>query len=128
MAESEKITINLSAVDLGRIDLLVDQGHFSNRTDFIRNAIRTKLMGYENNIQEVVTRRSMAVGVLMYSKGDLLKWQAKGEMRKLAIMGMLILGSDITPELALATIESVNVSGVFRASDEVKKALADRTH
>jgi len=126
MADTEKITINLSAVDLGRIDLLVGQGHFSNRTDFIRNAIRIKLNSYEDSIQDVVTRKSMVVGVIIYTRSDLLKRQQKGEMVDIAIMGMLILGNDITPELALATINSITVNGVFRASDAVKAALADR--
>jgi Arc/MetJ-type ribon-helix-helix transcriptional regulator len=128
MAETEKITINLSVVDLGRIDLLVDQGHFSNRTDLIRNAIRMKLNSYEASIEEVVAKRAMAVGVLAYSKVDLEKRLGKGEMMDFSIMGMLILAKDISPELAVATIKSVTVLGVFRASDEVKAALADRIH
>ncbi len=128
MAETEKITINLSVVDLGRIDLLVDQGHYSNRTDFIRNSIRTKLQGYENNISEIVTRKSMAMGIIAYSKSDLIKRRDEGEMMDISIVGMLIFMGDITPELALETINSINVSGVFRAREDVKAALADRIH
>ena len=126
MAETEKITINLSVVDLGRIDLLVDQGHYSNRTDFIRNSIRTKLQSYENSINEIVTRKSMAMGIIAYSKSDLIKRRDKGEMMDISIVGMLIFMGDITPELALETINSINVSGVFRAREDVKKALGDR--
>ena len=126
MVETEKITINLSAVDIGRIDLLVEQGYFSNRTDFIRNAIIVKLDTYDTDIKEAVARKSMAIGVLAYSKVDLLKWKEKGEMRDFSIVGMLVLSKDIPPDLAVETIRSVNVSGVFRASDEVKAALADR--
>jgi len=126
MAETEKITINLSVVDLGRIDLLVEQGHFSNRTDLIRNAIRVKLNSYEANIEEVVAKRAIVVGVLIFTKGGLEKRLAKNEMLNITAMGMLSLSSDITPELALATIKSITVYGVFNASSELKKALAER--
>lgn len=126
MAETEKITINLSVVDLGRIDLLVEQGHFSNRTDLIRNAIRMKLNSYEASIEEVVAKKAIVVGVLIFTKEGLEKRLAKNEMVDIIAMGMLTLSKDITPELALATIKSITIYGVFSANLEVKKALADR--
>ena len=126
MAETEKITINLSVVDLGRIDLLVDQGHFSNRTDLIRNAIRMKLNSYEASIETVVASKNMAIGVLIYSKSNLKKFLAKNKMLEISMMGMLSFSKDITPELALAVVKSIKVYGVFNASPEVKAALADR--
>ena len=126
MSETEKITINMSAVDLGKIDLLVQEGLYSNRTDLIRTAIRSLLDKHSFEIQQSVTRHSYVIGVLTYNRSDLEKKKLKGEKMDLAVMGMLHLQNDISAELAEEVIESLSVRGMFAASDEVKAALADR--
>jgi Arc/MetJ-type ribon-helix-helix transcriptional regulator len=127
IVDSEKITINMGAVDLGKIDLLVDEGFYGNRTDFIRTAIRNQLDKHESETSQSAVRRSASVGALALNSRDLQAARAKGQKLKLSVIGLLSLGRDITPELAAATIESVYVRGMFRATDEVKAALADRT-
>jgi Arc/MetJ-type ribon-helix-helix transcriptional regulator len=126
MPDSEKITINLSAVDLGKIDLLVQEGLYSNRTDFIRTAIRSQLEKHTFEIQQSVTRHSSIVGVLSYDKNDFEKSKQKGEKLTISIIGLLHLHDDITPELANEVIESLQVRGVFVASEDLKAGLADR--
>ena len=126
MSDTEKITINISPVDLGRVDLLVDQGLYSNRTDLIRTAIRNQLDRHEAVIQEATTRRSFALGVLRYSRTDLEEWKSRGEKVSLRIIGVLSLADDIPPDLARDTIQSITVRGTFRASEEIRKVLADR--
>jgi Arc/MetJ-type ribon-helix-helix transcriptional regulator len=126
MPETEKITINMSAVDLGKVDLLVQEGLYSNRTDFIRTAIRNQLDRHNLEIQQSVTRHSYVIGVLAYDQADLEKLRLKGERLKLNVIGFLHLASDITPELAGEVIESVQCRGIFQASEAVKAALADR--
>ncbi len=126
MAETEKITINMSVVDLGKIDLLVEEGFYQNRTDFIRAAIRSQLDKHEPSVQSSVVRNSFAMGILLYSRSDLEKVVAKGQRRDFNVIGMLIFGDDITPELADKAIESIRVRGVFRAPDAVKEVLKDR--
>jgi Arc/MetJ-type ribon-helix-helix transcriptional regulator len=126
MPDSEKITINMAAVDLGKIDLLVQEGLYSNRTDFIRTAIRNLLDKHTFEIQQSVTRYSSVVGVLLYDRADFEKHAARGEKINISIVGVLHLASDITPELACAVVESLRVRGVFNASEAVKAALADR--
>jgi Arc/MetJ-type ribon-helix-helix transcriptional regulator len=126
MPDTEKITINMSAVDLGKVDLLVQEGLYSNRTDFIRTAIRSQLEKHSFEIQQSVNRYSFVVGVLSYSRSDLEKRQQKGERLVLAVMGLLHLHEDIPPELASEVIESVRLRGIILASDAVKAALADR--
>ncbi len=126
MPDSEKITINMNAVDLGKVDLLVQEGVYSNRTDFIRTAIRSQLEKHSLEINQSVTRHSYVIGVLLYNHVDLEKKKAAGERLKIAIMGVLTLSSDIPAELAAEVIESIRVRGVFIASDAVKTALADR--
>ena len=126
MSDTEKITINMSAVDLGKIDLLVQESLYSNRTDFIRTAIRTQLDKHTFEIQQSVQRYAFVIGVLTYNRSSLEKRKAKGEKLNIAIMGMLHLQADITPELAAEVIESVRVRGIFSASEAVKAALADR--
>jgi Arc/MetJ-type ribon-helix-helix transcriptional regulator len=126
MPDSEKITINMSAVDLGKIDLLVQEGLYSNRTDFIRTAIRSQLDKHNLEIQQSVARHSYVVGVLSYDRSDLEKWKGKGEKLKITILGLLHLHDDISAGLAAEVIESVKILGIFIASDEVKAALADR--
>ncbi len=126
MPETEKITINMSAVDLGKIDLLVQEGLYSNRTDFIRTAIRNQLDKHNLEIQQSVTRHSYVIGVLIYDKVDLEKLKAKGEKLELKLIGYLSLANDITPELASEVIASIRLRGLIQASEAVKTALADR--
>lgn len=127
MADTEKITINLGVVDLGKIDLLVEQGFFTNRTDFIRAAIRTHLDKHDTAMKQVINHKNYVVGILMYSASDLQKHIDKGEKMNIYVVGMLNLAKDITPELARQAISSIKVLGIFRASDEVREALAPVT-
>ncbi|MFN8372084.1 MAG: CopG family transcriptional regulator [Anaerolineae bacterium] len=127
MADLEKITMNMSVVDLGQIDLLVEEGLYSNRADFLRTAVRNQLNNHNDVLKQSVTRRTMVIGVVDYGKRDLEKSRAVGEMIDIRVVGMLILHDDITPELARATISSLKVFGTLRASDAVKAALADRS-
>lgn len=126
MPDSEKVTINMNVVDLGKVDLLVQEGVYSNRTDFIRTAIRNLLDKHSFEIQQTVARHSYVVGVLIYDCTDLERFQAKKEKLNIKIVGVLVLAKDIPGDLAAEVIESVQVRGVFNASEAVKAALADR--
>ena len=126
MSETEKITINMSVVDLGKIDLLVQEGLYSNRTDFIRTAIRSQIKTNDFELQQSVQRHSFGIGVYHFSPQDLEKVKAEGKTLTITAIGLLHLSDDISPELAAETIEKVRVRGVFRASKAVKEALADR--
>lgn len=128
MAETEKITINMSVVDLGKVDLLVEQGFYQNRTDFIRNAIRSQLDKHEPVVQSAVVHHSYGMGVFAYSRKDLERAVAKGERLSFNVIGMLMLTNDIPPELADEAIASIRVRGVFKASEAVKEALKDRVN
>lgn len=126
MPDSEKITINMNAVDLGKVDLLVQEGVYSNRTDFIRTAIRSQLEKHTLEINQSVTRNSYVIGALIYDRSDFEKYKAKGKKLKMMIIGFLHLADDISPELACDVIETIQVRGVFNASSAVRVALADR--
>lgn len=126
MPDSEKITINMNAVDLGKIDLLVQEGVYTNRTDFIRTAIRSQLEKHTLEINQSVTRHTYAIGVVGYSRADLEKKQARGEKLKVTVVGVFNLDADVPPQLAADVIESVQVRGVFNGSEAVKASLADR--
>ena len=126
MADTEKITINLGVVDLGKIDLLVEQGFFTNRTDFIRTAIRHHLDKHDTQLQETITRNNFAVGIMIFTASGLKKRLEKGEMLDIYMVGMLVLTDDVSPQLARETINSLQVFGNFTASRQVKRALADR--
>lgn len=126
MADTEKITVNMNIVDLGQIDLLVEQGFYSNRTDFIKTAIRNQLSNHSVEIKDTISRRAFAFGMLYYSKKDLEAELAKNNMLDIKVVGLLFLGNDITPDLALKTIRSIKVFGVFKASEELKSALKNR--
>ncbi len=125
--KTEKITINIGLVDLGEIDLLVGEGFFANRTDFIRTAIRRQLEARSEAVKETVERRTLALGTVRLDRAPLEKLRADGRTVELRVLGLGVVDDDVTPELALATIESVEVLGAFRASRAVKAALADRT-
>lgn len=126
MADTEKITVNANAVELGKIDLLVEQGHYVNRSDFIRSAIRSQLEKHSFEVQQAVTRNSYVIGALSYNKSDMEEFQTKGERLKISVMGILHLQKDIPASLAAEVIESAQVRGVFQASEAVKAALNDR--
>jgi Arc/MetJ-type ribon-helix-helix transcriptional regulator len=124
---SEKITINVGLVDLGQIDLLVNEGFFANRTDFIRTAIRRQLDGRSSAVDRTVARRELTLGSEHYSRHDLEALRDSGRMIEVRVLGLATIAADVSPELALATIASVEVLGAFRAPRAVKAALASRT-
>jgi Arc/MetJ-type ribon-helix-helix transcriptional regulator len=126
-SDSEKITINLGFVDLGHIDLMVQEGFYSNRTDFIRTAIRNQLERHAEVVRQSTARKSLDLGLRNYSCQDLEAARRAGEMLEINVLGLVTIAPDVTPELARATIASVVVLGAFHASPEVKAVLADRT-
>lgn len=125
-ADTEKITINLGYVDLGQIDLLVQEGFYSNRTDFIRTAIRNQLTQHAQVVQQTVVRKTLELGLRHYSKQDLETVKKAGEQLSIQVVGLATIASDVSPELALETIAAITVLGVLQASPEVKAALASR--
>lgn len=124
--KTEKITINLGPVDLGQIDLLVQEGFYANRTDFIRTAIRNQLTTHAEVVKRTVARKTLVLGLQHYTRRDLEAVRAAGEKLQINVLGLVSIAEDVSPELALATIDSVVVLGAFRASSEVKAALAGR--
>jgi Arc/MetJ-type ribon-helix-helix transcriptional regulator len=125
-SESEKITINLGFVDLGHIDLLVAEGFYSNRTDFIRTAIRNQVLAHGEVLKNSVARRSMVLGLQRFTRQDLEKLLTAGEQLHIHVLGLATIDDDVPAQLALRTIASVVVLGALRASPEVKAALAER--
>jgi Arc/MetJ-type ribon-helix-helix transcriptional regulator len=125
--KTEKITINVGLVDLGEIDLLVDEGFFTNRTDFIRTAIRRQLATRADAVERTVARRDLVLGSEHLSRAGLDALRDAGQTIELRVLGLATIDDDVTPELATATIASVEVLGAFRAPRAVKAALASRT-
>jgi Arc/MetJ-type ribon-helix-helix transcriptional regulator len=123
---SETITINVGLVDLGQIDLLVDEGFFANRTDFIRTAIRRQLESRSDAVTATVARRTLTLGTRHLSRQDLEALRATGDSTELRVLGLASIADDVDPELAVATITAVEVLGAFRASRAVKAALGPR--
>ncbi len=124
--EFEKITINLGVVDLGQIELLVQEGFYSNRTDFIRTAIRNQIERHADTVRQIVTRRSVDLGVRQINRAELMAAQTAGEMLDIRVLGLAIIAPDVSPELARNTIAALSVLGSLQATDDVKAALADR--
>ncbi len=126
MAETEKITINLGPVDLGRIDLLVQEGFFSNRTDFIRTAIRTQLAAQSTEVSRSIERHQLELGLRDFTRADLEALRDAGSVLHVRVVGLARFAADIDPELARQTIASLTVLGALQASPALKAALADR--
>jgi len=123
-----EITINIGSVDLGRVDLLVQEGFYSSRADFVRTAVRNQLERQKTAVDSISSRKSMFIGTLTYSRKDLEEKRDENEMINVKVIGMLILNEDVTPQLALDTIQSITVRGVFKAPENVKDALKERLH
>ncbi len=126
--ESEKVTLNLGFVDLGRIDLLVQEGFYSNRSDFIRTAIRNQLDSHGEVVARSIERHTMELGLRDYGRVELEALRDAGEVLHVKVVGLARIASDVTPELARAAIGSITVLGALQASAEVRTALADRIH
>jgi Arc/MetJ-type ribon-helix-helix transcriptional regulator len=124
--DTEKVTINLGLIDLGQIDLLVQEGFYSNRTDLIRTAIRNQLTTHGDVIRQTVARKSLVLGLQMYTRADLEAVQAAGQTLRIQVLGLATIAADVTPELAQATIADISVLGALHASPAVKAALAGR--
>jgi len=126
IGETEKLTINLGVVDLGQIDLLVQEGFYSNRTDLIRTAIRNQLSVHGEAVKRTIARRTLVLGLHHLGRADLERALAAGRMLQVQVVGLVRIANDVPPELARATIESIEVLGALHASDAVRSALADR--
>lgn len=124
--DSEKITINLGPMDLGRVDLLVQEGFYANRTDFIRTAIRNQLDRHEGALSQSVTRRRLELGLRQFTRADLEAVRAAGDTLDIHVLGLAVIAADVSPELARETIGRLQVLGALQASAEVKAALRDR--
>ena len=122
----EKITINVGFVDLGQIDLLVQEGFYANRTDLIRTAIRNQLAAHGDMVRQVVSRRTLVLGIQHLTAAELEAVRARGEMLDMRVLGLLSIAPDVTPDLALATLNSIDVLGALHAAPLVMAALADR--
>ena len=126
LEKTEKITINLGLVDLGQIDLLVQEGFYTNRTDFVRTAIRNQLTTHADVVKRMVARKTLVLGMQHYTRFDLEAVRTAGERLQISVLGLVSIAEDVSPELALATIDSIEVLGAFRASAALKAALAGR--
>jgi Arc/MetJ-type ribon-helix-helix transcriptional regulator len=126
--ETEKMTINVGVVDLGQVDLLVQEGFYSNRSDLMRTALRNQLASHAETVRQAVARRTLVVGLQQFSRRDLERAVSTGERLQIQVVGLARIAEDVSPELARAAIESVTVLGAFQASAEVRKALSDRIH
>ena len=124
--DTEKVTINLGLIDLGQIDLLVQEGFYSNRTDLIRTAIRNQLSTHGDVIRQTVARKSLVLGLQHYTRADLEAVQAAGQTLRIQVLGLATIASDVSPELAQAAISEISVLGALHASPAVKAALAGR--
>ena len=126
LEKTEKITINLGFVDLGQIDLLVQEGFYTNRTDFVRTAIRNQLTTHTDVVKRMVARKTLVLGMQHYTRYDLEAVRTAGEKLQISVLGLVSIAEDVSPELALATIDSIEVLGALRASAAVKAVLAGR--
>src|ERR1700680_4010621 len=126
LEKTEKITINLGFVDLGQIDLLVQEGFYTNRTDFVRTAIRNQITTHADVVKRVVTRKTLVLGMQHYTRNDLEAVRTAGEKLQISVLGLVSIAEDVSPDLALATIDSIEVLGALRASAAVKAVLAGR--
>jgi Arc/MetJ-type ribon-helix-helix transcriptional regulator len=126
VGETEKLTINLGVVDLGQVDLLVQEGFYSNRTDLIRTAIRNQLAVHADDVKRTVARHTLVLGLQHVTRTELERLRAAGQRLHIQVVGLVRIDDDVTPELARATIETVKVLGALHASPSVRQALADR--
>ena len=126
--ETEKMTVNVGVVDLGQVDLLVQEGFYSNRSDLIRTALRNQLALHADTIKQSVARRTLTVGLQHFSRADLEGAVAAGQRLQVQVVGLARIADDVSPELARAAIESVTVLGAFQASSAVRIALSGRIH
>jgi Arc/MetJ-type ribon-helix-helix transcriptional regulator len=126
--DTDKVTVNLGLVDLAQMDLLVEEGFYTNRTDFVRTAIRNQLERHGEAIRQTVVRKRFVTGLQRYAKADLERSVAAGERLDIHVLGLAAIDDDVPPELAQAAIASIRVLGAFVASNAVKAALADRIH
>lgn len=121
---TEKITININTVDLGYIDVLVSEGYYATRTEFIKTAIKRQLEEHNRELERLIERKEQKnpciIGIGGLTKSDLLKAKEAGQKLRVTVVGLLIIPDSIPLELIEETVESINIYGVIRCSREVK--------
>ena len=125
METVEKVSVNMNIATLSQIDLLVDKGYYSNRSDFINQSVRQALDEKKSVIEEMGERQKdldfrWFIGVMSLEKEELLK--AKENRIKIKIKGYGLLGIDAElDDLVIENVESIAVKGKVICSDRIKK-------
>lgn len=122
-ADTEKITINLGFVDLGRIDLLVREGFYASRSDLIRAAIRAQLDRHDSAVAPTIVRDDFVMGLRDVTLAELQGMADANQVLDLRVIGLARFASDIPAELVASTIRSIEVLGTIQASAGVRKVL-----
>lgn len=123
--DTEKVCVNLAAVELGKIDVLVSQGLFTSRTDLIRAGIRKVLEENGEAVQRVALGAA-GLGIMAITRKQLEQARKAGEKLDMKVIGILVIDPDVTPELADTTIHEIRIFGTLRGPKAVLARIGDR--
>lgn len=121
---TEKITINVNTSDLGKIDLLIHEGYYSNRTDFIKSAIKSQVNKHDDEINMILSskkKKDWFVGVYVLTEDELQALKRYGRKKAIRGMGLLIVDKDVSLDLMKTSISAIETYGVCRCSSEIKR-------
>ena len=125
MEKTEKVSVNMNIGTLSQIDLLVDQGFYSNRSDFINQAVRESINQKQERINEVKTNYEKMnfiwfLGVYRLRYEELMQIKKNGNTKKISGYGILYI-DDSLDDLVLETINTINVKGKVNCSDKLNE-------
>ena len=125
---NEKVSVNINTSTLSQIDLLVDNGYYSNRSDFINQALRSELQKNQSTIDRIIERQSKKtgndngwfLGIYGITAKEVLEMYEKGEKMTLTGYGVLSIDKDCDEEKLFAVVESIKHRGKVICSESVK--------
>ena len=127
---SEKVSVNINTSTLSSIDLLVDNGYYSNRSDFINQALREGLQKHQNTIDRIIEKKTEQsgespnhwfIGVYGLEKQDVEQAKNRGVEMEIKGYGVLVIDEDIDEEVLFATVRTIKVKGKIVCKKSIKE-------
>ena len=126
---SEKVSVNMNVGTLSQIDVLVDLGYYSNRSDFINQAVRQAIDQKQSIIENETSKQRESngdwfTGVCVITKDQLLIAKEKGKKLKIRGYGVVVIDNKLD-DLALEVIDSIDIKGKILASQKIKDTFSN---
>ena len=127
---SEKVSVNINTSTLSSIDLLIDHGYYSNRSDFINQALREGIQKHQKTLDRIIDAKTEAngespnqwfIGVYGLEKREIDAAKSRGITMEIKGYGVLVIDAENDEEDLYPVIRSIKVKGKVVCQKRIKE-------